>query len=42
MSRDRIIYQSESLFASKPKTSGNAITSADIKEVSRVQEISYN
>ena len=42
MSRDRIIYQSESLFASKPKSSGVNITDADIKEVSRVQEISYN
>lgn len=42
MSRDRIIYQSESLFASKPKTSGQHIVAADIKEVSRVQEISYN
>lgn len=42
MSRDRIIYQSESLFTSKPKSTGNNITSADIKEVNRVQEISYN
>lgn len=42
MSRDRIIYQSESLFTSKPKESGQDITSVDIKEVNRVQEISYN
>jgi len=42
MSRDRIIYQSESLFTSKPKTTGQNITSADIKEVNRFQEISYN
>jgi len=41
---DRIIYQSESLFVSKLQGSGasNQIVSADIKEINRVQDMSYN
>lgn len=42
MSRDRIIYQSESLFTSKPLSQGSNVDSSAIKEVNRVQEISYN
>jgi hypothetical protein len=43
MPRDRVIYQSENLFASKidPNAGGN-ITSANIKEINRVQDMSYN
>ena len=44
MTTDRIIYQSESLFISKLLGSGgsNQIVSADIKEINRVQDMSYN
>lgn len=40
---DRIIYQSESLFVSNHKpASGTEIKGADIKEINRVQDMSYN
>ena len=42
MATDRIIYQSESLFVSDIKKSGGNITDADISEVNRVQDMSYN
>lgn len=44
MAIDRIIYQSESLFVSGKKTNGtgNNITNADISEIQRVQDMSYN
>lgn len=44
MAIDRIIYQSESLFVSGKKTNGTAnnITSTDISEIQRVQDMSYN
>ena len=43
MPRDRVIYQSENLFTSKiDPNSGSNITSANIKEINRVQDMSYN
>ena len=43
MATDRIIYQSESLFVSPHTKASNAnITSADIEEINRVQDMSYN
>lgn len=41
MATDRIIYQSESLFVSPHTKSGN-LASADIEEINRVQDMSYN
>lgn len=44
MATDRVIYQSESLFVSKLDGSGAAdqIVAADISEINRVQDMSYN
>ena len=45
MARDRIIYQSESLYTSLINPDGNAaaaINTTDFKEISRVQDMSYN
>ena len=41
MATDRIIYQSESLFVSPHTKSGN-LAGSDIKEINRVQDMSYN
>lgn len=46
MTTDRIIYQSESLYTSKLKGTGSGtpanIVAADIKEINRVQDMSYS
>jgi hypothetical protein len=45
MARDRIIYQSESLYTSLINPDGNAaalINTTDFKEINRVQDMSYN
>lgn len=46
MTTDRIIYQSESLFTSKIANTGSGSTAdiapTDIKEINRVQDMSYN
>ncbi len=43
MATDRIIYQSESLFVSPHTKANNAnLSSADIEEINRVQDMSYN
>lgn len=44
MATDRVIYQSESLYTSKLKGSGasDLINNSDLKEINRVQDMSYN
>jgi hypothetical protein len=44
MATDRVIYQSESLYTSKLKGSGagELINDSDLKEINRVQDMSYN
>lgn len=44
MATDRVIYQSESLYTSKLKGSGASelINNSDLKEINRVQDMSYN
>ena len=42
MATDRVIYQSESLLVSKINEDGTNITSSDVKELNRVQDMSYN
>ena len=44
MAKNRVIYQSESLYTSKLKGTGGSdqIVAADLKEINRVQDMSYN
>ena len=44
MATDRVIYQSESLYTSKLKGTGasDLIDDGDLKEINRVQDMSYN
>lgn len=42
MARDRIIYQSENIFTSKIGGNNSNIADSDIKEINRVQDMSYN
>ena len=44
MATDRVIYQSESLYTSKLVGSGSSdqVVAADLKEINRVQDMSYN
>ena len=42
MARDRIIYQSENIFTSTIGGNSTSIAQGKIKEINRVQDMSYN